>query len=105
MNGDTKRNNVFLYFFSYRKTEERADAEVEFNLQEKEVFSKGSPGGLKVLAVTHNSSTVVLPSTKGGDIYYKVRRYPGTGGASQLKWESVPRLVIIKMADENVSSI
>ncbi|XP_066984324.1 uncharacterized protein sas isoform X7 [Macrobrachium rosenbergii] len=28
-------------------------------------------GGLKVLAVTHNSSTLVLPSTKGGDVYYK----------------------------------
>ncbi|KAG7160158.1 epidermal cell surface receptor-like [Homarus americanus] len=33
--------------------------------------AKGGSGALKVVEVTHNSSTVVLPSSKGGEVYYK----------------------------------
>ncbi|XP_069993704.1 uncharacterized protein sas isoform X4 [Penaeus vannamei] len=46
-------------------------AEEAVGLKEKDSLSKGSVGGLKVIGVTHNSSTVLLPSTKGGEIYYK----------------------------------
>nr|XP_045611187.1 uncharacterized protein LOC123766224 isoform X4 [Procambarus clarkii] len=33
--------------------------------------SKGGSGSLKVVNVTRNSSTVLLPSSKGGEVYYK----------------------------------
>ncbi|XP_064089511.1 uncharacterized protein LOC135203613 isoform X3 [Macrobrachium nipponense] len=39
--------------------------------EKDDVTGRSAAGGLKVLAVTHNSSTLVLPSTKGGDVYYK----------------------------------
>ncbi|XP_063596478.1 uncharacterized protein LOC134773237 isoform X2 [Penaeus indicus] len=46
-------------------------AEEPIRPKEKDPLAKGSVGGLKVIATTHNSSTVLLPSTKGGEIYYK----------------------------------
>ncbi|XP_050740420.1 uncharacterized protein LOC127010411 isoform X2 [Eriocheir sinensis] len=35
------------------------------------VDTKGGSGGLKVRQVTHNSTTLLLPTSKGGELYYK----------------------------------
>lgn len=38
-----------------------------------QVETKPGAGGLKVRQVTHNSTALLLPTSKGGELYYKVK--------------------------------
>ncbi|KAK8394530.1 hypothetical protein O3P69_006595 [Scylla paramamosain] len=43
----------------------------EVSTESPKLETKGGVGGLKVRQVTHNSTTLLLPTSKGGDLYYK----------------------------------
>ncbi|CAL4060282.1 unnamed protein product, partial [Meganyctiphanes norvegica] len=46
-------------------------SDINSNLEEKESVGKPSGSSLKALVVTHNSTTLFLPSSKGGELFYK----------------------------------
>ncbi|XP_045125516.1 uncharacterized protein LOC123512922 isoform X3 [Portunus trituberculatus] len=43
----------------------------EVSTESPKLETKGGVGGLKVRQVTHNSTTLLLPTSKGGELYYK----------------------------------